>query len=86
MKIDKQYINEPHSTEGPSVLEDQAGLVNQIGFKCRSGVGKLIFAAITCRPEIMYSVIKLIQFSQKPSMEDPIYVLVRFSLHICSDY
>ena len=36
-----------------------------MGSKFRKGIGELLFAAITCRLEIMYAVIKLSQFSSQ---------------------
>ena len=47
----------------PEILEEQYILEEKMGFKFRKGIGELLFAAITCRPEIIYAVIKLSQFS-----------------------
>ena len=67
MKYDKKHFTELHETTGPVVLEDQTILETNMGFKYRKGIGELLFAAITCRPEILYAVIKLSQFSVNPA-------------------
>ena len=64
MNFDNKYMNELHEAEGPAILEDQVDLATKMGFKHRSGVGELLFADITCRPEIIYTVVKLSQFLQ----------------------
>jgi hypothetical protein len=40
---------------------------NEMGFGYRQGIGKLIYAMVTCRPDISYPVIKLSQYSTKPA-------------------
>lgn len=48
-------------------MEEQAILEKDMKFEFRHGIGELLFAAITCRPEILYAVIILSQFSTKPA-------------------
>lgn len=71
MKYDNQFMMDIHTKDGPKLLEDQAKLLEDqaklsqdMGFRYRSVIGRILFAAITCRPEIMYTVIKLSQFAQ----------------------
>ena len=42
-------------------------LERQHGFSYRQGIGELIYAMITCRPDIAYAVIKLSQYSTRPA-------------------
>ena len=45
----------------------QAALEKTMGISYRQGVGKLIYAMITCRPDLFFAVVKLAQFSACPS-------------------
>ena len=38
-----------------------------MGFSYRQAIGELLYATITCRPEIMYCIIKLSQYNTKPA-------------------
>lgn len=38
-----------------------------MGFKYRAATGKLIFAMVTCRPDISHSIIKLTQYNNNPA-------------------
>ena len=38
-----------------------------MGFAYRQAIGELLFAAITCRPDILYCIIKLSQYNTKPA-------------------
>ena len=42
-------------------------LEKQHGFGYRKAIGELIYAMVTCRPDISYAVIKLSQYSTRPS-------------------
>lgn len=57
MKYDNTSYTNLHNTKGPDLIEDQIKLAEEIDFKYRSAIGELLFAAITCQPEIMYTVI-----------------------------
>jgi len=67
IKYNKKCINDLHDIKCPEILEDQLVLENSMDFKYQQGIGKLLFSAVTCRPEIMYAVIKLSQFPTKPA-------------------
>merc|ERR1740124_910450 len=42
-------------------------LQKEMGFSYCQAIGKNLFAAITCRPDILYCVIKLSQYNTKPA-------------------
>jgi hypothetical protein len=67
MHNDRKYIHELELTEGPPTEKEQLQLEKEMGFSYRRGVGELIYAMVTCRPDISYAVIKLSQYSQKPA-------------------
>ena len=67
MKYDKDHFNTLHKTNGPELEDEHLKLAIETGLKFSSGIGELLFAANTCRPDIMYVVIKLSQFSQQPT-------------------
>ena len=48
MKYDKLFLKDIHIQIGQDILEDQSLLSTKMGFKYRSGIGELLFAAITC--------------------------------------
>ncbi len=39
----------------------------ELGFSYRQGIGEILYALITCRPDISYSTIKLSQYSTRPA-------------------
>ena len=49
----------------PSTPEEQKKLEKEMGFGYRQAIGELIYAMVTCRPDISYAVIKLSQYSTK---------------------
>lgn len=52
---------------GPTEAEPHLILQKEMGFSYRQAIGELLFAAITCRPDILYAIIKLSQYNNKPS-------------------
>ena len=42
MKYDKKYFNDLHDIKGPTILEDQNILEQEMGFKYRKGIGELL--------------------------------------------
>ena len=66
-RYDKKYYNDLHESVGPELVEDQTIPQKKTGFKFQQGICELRFAVIPCGPEILYAVIKLVQFSTKPS-------------------
>ena len=52
--------------EGSSDEKIQEDLAKEMGFRYRNGIGELIYAMITCRPYLSYSVVCCSQYSSKP--------------------
>ena len=52
-------LREIHTSSGPTDAILAAELQRQIGFRCRQAIGELMFAAVTCRPDILYSTMLL---------------------------
>eukprot|EP00559_Dactyliosolen_fragilissimus_P005209 CAMPEP_0184859298 /NCGR_PEP_ID=MMETSP0580-20130426/4300_1 /TAXON_ID=1118495 /ORGANISM="Dactyliosolen fragilissimus" /LENGTH=237 /DNA_ID=CAMNT_0027355843 /DNA_START=669 /DNA_END=1379 /DNA_ORIENTATION=+ len=59
----KQLENE----KGPTDVSRQKALVSKYGFSYHQAIGGLLFAAVTCRPDIIFYVIKLSQYSTTPA-------------------
>ena len=54
--------------EAPTPTPEEIKAMEKLmGFGYRQAIGKLIYALVTCRPDISYSVIKLSQYSTRPS-------------------
>lgn len=66
MNTDKQYIDCLETSTRPTDVKEHNQLEQQMGFKYRQAIGELLFAAVTCQPDIMYSIIKLSLFSDRP--------------------
>ena len=67
MHHDKKYLQKLDIATGPALKQDRARLQHNQGFSYRQAIGKLLFAAVTCQPDILYSVIKLSQYSSCPA-------------------
>ena len=67
MKSDNEYIRELETASGPTDHESQEKLEQKMGFKYRAATGELIFAMVTCRPDISHSIIKLTQYNNNPA-------------------
>ena len=67
MRSDSKHIQELEITEGPTDVIEQKELAAAMIFSYAQAIGELLFAAITCRPDIMYAVIKLSQYSNAPA-------------------
>ena len=61
------FIRDLEQTTGPPSIDDQLKLSKSMNFKYCQAVGELLFAAVTCRPDILFSVIKLNQYSNNPA-------------------
>ena len=67
MNHEKKYLSELESATGPTDDIAQVALQKNMGFAYRQAIGELLFAAITCRPDILYCIIKLSQYNTKPA-------------------
>ena len=60
-------MRELETSSGPTDPTAHATLQKEMGFAYRQSIGELLFAAITCRPDILYCIIKLSQYNTKPA-------------------
>ena len=67
MKADHEYIRTIETSIGPTNPSEQQELERKMGFKYRAATGELIFAMVTCRPDISHAIIKLTQYNNNPA-------------------
>jgi hypothetical protein len=67
MDDDKKYIQQLEQAQPPPTESEQRELQVQMNFNYRQAIGELIFAMITCRPDISFPLIKLSQYSANPA-------------------
>ena len=67
MRNDNKYLAELEITIGPSSTEEKEELEQRMGFSYRQTLGEILYAMITCRPDIAFPVIKLSQYSNSPA-------------------
>ena len=65
--MDKDKLRELETTTGPEDPVDKKKLEDEFGFKYRTCTGELIFAMVTCRPDISFAILKLTQYNHKPA-------------------
>ena len=59
-------MRELETSVGPVEVLAKATLQREMTFSYRQAIGELLFPAITCRPDILYRIIKLSQYNNKP--------------------
>ena len=69
MPSDNKYIQRLENATKLDSEEDKRTLQHKMGFNYRQAVGELIYAMVTCRPDISFPLIKLSQYSSNPSEE-----------------
>jgi hypothetical protein len=62
----ESFLKSFHSAEGDPSPIQQEKLGKQMGIQYRNGVGELIYALVTCRPDISYAVVKCAQSTTAP--------------------
>ena len=67
MTSDNDKIRLLDTSVGPDNDADRLKLQQEMGFKYRAATGELLFAMVTCRPDISSAVIKLTQFNMNPA-------------------
>ena len=67
MRSDSSYMGILETAIGPDTDDEHLELEHQMKFKYRQAIGELIFCMVTTRPDISYAVIKLSQYSQRPT-------------------
>ena len=66
MNHEKKYLTEIETASGPTDATTHATLQLELGFSYRQEIEELLSAAITCKPDILYCIIKLSQYNTKP--------------------
>jgi hypothetical protein len=56
-----------NNTVGTDDMKELEKLKNEFGFGYRNGIGELIYAMVTCRPDLSTTVVRCAQHSAKPS-------------------
>ena len=69
MNYDSKYQRDLELARPPSAAEDKVKLQLKMGFNYRQAIGELLYAMVTCRPDISYSCIKMSQYSKDPAEE-----------------
>ena len=67
MNHDKKYMKELEDAKGPPDDTARAILEKEMIFSYQQAIGELLFAAIICHPDILYAIIKLSQYNNKPA-------------------
>ena len=66
MRDDSDY-NRLIENDTPLSDKDLIKTEHEFGFSYRQGIGELLYAMVTCRPDISYALIKLSQYSNFPA-------------------
>jgi hypothetical protein len=67
LPTDPNWIKKFNSTIGPSEFKAQQELATKMQIKYKSGVGEIIWAMTTCRPDIAFTSVKLSQSDSAPA-------------------
>ena len=67
MFYEHKFISSLEHEQPPLTRDDAILLQRKMGFNYRQAVGELLYALVTCRPDISFPVIKLSQYSNDPS-------------------
>ena len=67
MDENKDYIRQLESADPPANDIEKTALQVDMGFNYRQAIGELIYAMVTCRPDISFPLIKLSQHSANPA-------------------
>ena len=67
MTSDNELIRRLDTTVGPTNEADKIQLEKEMGFKYRTATGELLFAMVTCCPDISNTIIKLTEFNINPA-------------------
>ena len=69
MRDDNAYQNILDTAIGPTEPSEKYELEKEMKFNYRQALGEALFAMVTCRPDISYTVIKLSTFTNNPAKE-----------------
>lgn len=69
MKSETTYATQLENAIPPQTDYEKRKLSRTMGFNYRQVIGELIYAMVTCRPDISFPLIKLSQYSSNPAKE-----------------
>ena len=69
MHSENEYIRRLESATPPADHDQQRALQLRMGINYRQAIGELIYAMVSCRPDISFPLIKLSQYSNNPAQE-----------------
>jgi hypothetical protein len=75
MSDEKSYIQKLDDAIPPTSEIDKTKLQVEMNFNYRQAIGELIYAMVTCRPDILFPLIKLSQHSSNPAKEHYLAVI-----------
>ena len=86
MKEGTKYQQLLETVKPPETEQEKSDLEMEMGFSYRVAIGEAMFAMVTCRPDIAFTVIKLSKFCNPPAKEHYLAVknLFRY-LHATKD-
>jgi len=67
MNDTNEYCRKLDTAEGPTAEAERIALAEKMTFSYRQAIGELIWAMITCRPDISFATVKLSQFASNPA-------------------
>ena len=67
MKSKTAYSTALENAAAPTTDSEKRALSREMGFNYRQVIGELIYAMVTCRPDISFPLIKLSQYSSNPA-------------------
>lgn len=67
--VDKHFSRQLEEAQPPTTDEDKVKLQIKMKFNYRQAIGELIFAMVTCRPDISFPLIKLSQYASNPAQQ-----------------
>ena len=67
LSSDSKIIEELEQTKGPETDGEKKKLELDMGFSYRAAIGELIYAMVTCRPDISFATTKLSQYLVCPA-------------------
>ena len=67
MTVDNDKIIEMETTKGTTDPKERASLEKEIDFAYRAALGKLLYATVTCPPDISFDTTKLSQYALAPA-------------------
>ena len=66
MRSDAAYARNLEAAT-PLTTQQRDAMEKEYGFTYRQGIGEILYALVTCRPDISYATIKLSQYSTRPA-------------------